>query len=132
YLARLTAADAVTVPPTTASMTWKDSALNVYGAIDQKFDSVRQRLPVLSVAPTAPATVLPNQPATLNFAVSNSGGGNAIQANIAVKRNGAPDLIVPPFSAPAGQTVNPSVVLRLPAIGVEGAQETDAQYLSRL
>src|SRR5262249_5595582 len=41
YLARLTAADAVTVPPTTASMTWKDSALNVYGAIDQKFDSVR-------------------------------------------------------------------------------------------
>ena len=132
YLARLVAADAVTVPPTTASVTWRDSTLNAYGAIDQKFDSVHQRLPILSVTPNVPATVLPNQSTTFNFAVNNSGGGNALQANIAVKRTGSPDLSVPAFSAPAGQTVNPSVALRLPAIAVEGPQEGDAQYLSRL
>jgi RHS repeat-associated protein/uncharacterized repeat protein (TIGR01451 family) len=132
YLARLAAADNVTVAPVTASVTWQDALNNNYGAIDQQFSSVKQRLPILSLSPVAPATILPNQAATVTLTVANSGGGNAVQSSIAIKRQGTADIAVPVFSVPAGQTVAPSAGLRLPAIPTEGAQETDAQYLSRL
>lgn len=132
YLARLAAADNVTVSPTTASVTWLDSLHNSYGAVDQQFSSVKQRLPILAVTPGAPATVLPNQAATMNFAVTNTGGGNAVQANIAVTRPGAANIVVPAFSLPAGQSASVSGILRLPAIPTEGPQESDAQYVLRL
>lgn len=132
YLARLAAADNVTVPPVTASVTWQDALNNTYGAIDQQFSSVKERLPILGLSPVAPATILPGQAATVALTVANSGGGNAVQSSIAIKRQGAADIAVPAFSVPAGQTVAPSASLRLAAIPAEGAQETDAQYLSRL
>jgi RHS repeat-associated protein/uncharacterized repeat protein (TIGR01451 family) len=132
YLARLAAADNVTVPPVTASVTWQDTLNNSYGAIDQQFSSVKERLPILGLSPVAPATILPGQAATVALTVANSGGGNAVQSSIAIKRQGAADIAVPAFSVPAGQTVVPSASLRLVTIPTEGAQETDAQYLSRL
>lgn len=132
YLARLAAADNITVSPLTASVTWLDALNNSYGAVDQQFSSVKQRLPILSMTSTPPATVLPNQAATLNFAVTNTGGGNAVQANILVQRQAAATITVPPFSLPSGQSAAIVSTLRLPAIPLEGAQETDAQYLSRL
>jgi RHS repeat-associated protein/uncharacterized repeat protein (TIGR01451 family) len=132
YLARLTAADNVTVPPTTASVNWQDAQSNQYGAVDAQVSSVKERLPIVSLAPSAPVTILPNQAASANFAVTNTGGGNAIQANILIKQQGRPDIAVPAFSLPAGQSATPTGILRLPSISLEGAQETDAQYLSRL
>lgn len=132
YLARLTAADNVTVPPATASVNWQDAQNNQYGAVDGQVSSVKERLPILALTPSAPATILSNQAASANFAVTNSGGGNAIQANILIKQQGRPDIAVPAFSLPAGQSATPTGILRLPAIPLEGPQETDAQYLSRL
>jgi RHS repeat-associated protein/uncharacterized repeat protein (TIGR01451 family) len=132
YLARLTAADNVTVPATTASVNWQDAQSNQYGAVDGQVSSVKERLPIISLTPAAPATVLPNQAASANFAVTNTGGGNAIQANILIKQQGQSDIAVSAFSLPAGQSATPTGILRLPGIPLEGPQETDAQYLSRL
>src|SRR5262249_24026099 len=61
YLARLQAADGVTLPAAVFSSTWQDTLGGGYGPVEQPFIALTQRIPIVSTSVPATQQLLPNQ-----------------------------------------------------------------------
>jgi RHS repeat-associated protein/uncharacterized repeat protein (TIGR01451 family) len=132
YLARLQAADGVTLPAAVFSSTWQDAFGNAYGPVEQPFIALTQRIPIVSTTVPATQSLLPNQATQFSFNVANIGSGNAVQVTLNLRRQDGTIVTVPNFSLPGGQSAPISASYRAPSIAAKGATETDADYTSRL
>ena len=130
YLARLATIDGSTLV-TTAKVDWQDALGNSYGEIEQKIISTIERVPILTVTPQGPATLLPGQQATLNFTVHNTGGGNTSQVLLQVTNPDGSIVNIPAFSLQGGQANTVTTTFTLPG-AAKRAGETDAAYQARL
>ena len=86
YLARLQAADGVTLPAAMLSATWQDAFGNGYGPVEQPFIALTQRIPVVSTTVPAAQTLLPNQATQFTSMCVNIGTGNAVQVTLNLRR----------------------------------------------
>jgi RHS repeat-associated protein len=132
YLARLHAADGVTLPAAVFSSTWQDTFGNAYGPVEQPFIALTQRIPVVSTTVPATQLLLPNQAAQFTFNVANSGSGNAVQVTLDLRGQDGTIVTAPNFSLPGGQSAPISIGYRAPSVAAKGATETDTAYTSRL
>jgi RHS repeat-associated protein len=130
YLARLAGIDGSTLI-TTAKVNWQDAQGNSYGTIEQQIVSTIERVPILSVTPQGPATLLPGQKATLNFTVQNQGGGNSSQVLLQVTNPDGSVINIPAFALQGGQANTVSSIFTLPGAAKQ-AGESDAAYQARL
>ncbi|HEY6348292.1 MAG TPA: RHS repeat-associated core domain-containing protein [Candidatus Angelobacter sp.] len=131
YLARLALIDGSQLTAV-AKVNWQDANGNDYGQIDQQFISTTERVPIITVTPTGPATLLPGQKATLNYAVQNIGGGNASQVVLKITNPDGSITSIPPFALQGGQATAVSSTFTVPVVPAKGAGETDAAYQARL
>jgi RHS repeat-associated protein/uncharacterized repeat protein (TIGR01451 family) len=131
YLARLAAIDGTQLNAL-ARVNWTDALSTSYGTIEQPFVSTIERLPILSLVPQLPASVIPGQHAAFNFTVQNTGGGNAIQTDLVVTNPDNTTAAVPPFSLNAGQSTQVQTHWTVPAVQNKQNGETDSAYLARL
>jgi RHS repeat-associated protein len=132
YLARLQAADGVTLPAAVFSSTWQDISGNAYGPVEQPFIALTQRLPIVSTTVPATQSLLPNQATQFGFNVANIGTGNAVQVALKLKRQDGTFVTVPNFSLPGGQSASLNANYRAPSIPAKGVAEGDAAYIARL
>ena len=130
YLARLATIDGSTLV-TVAKVDWQDALGNSYGEIEQKIISTIERVPILTVTPQGPATLLPGQKATLNFTVQNIGGGNSSQVLLQVTNPDGSIVNIPAFALQGGQANTVSSTFTLPG-AAKLAGESDAAYQARL
>src|SRR5579864_2330143 len=131
YLARLSLIDGSQLTAL-AKVNWQDAIGNNYGQIDQQFISTTERVPIITVTPTGPATLLPGQKATLNYSVQNTGGGNASQVLLQITNPDGSITNIAPFALQGGQATAVSSTFTLPVVPAKGAGETDAAYQARL
>lgn len=131
YLARLALIDGSQLTAT-AKVNWQDAIGNNYGQIDQQFISTTERVPIISVTPTGPATLLPGQKATLNYSVQNIGGGNASQVVLQITNPDGSITNIPSFALQGGQATAVSSTFTVPVVPAKGSTETDAAYQVRL
>ena len=131
YLARLAAIDGSSLVAT-ARVDWQDAIGNNYGEIEQKIVSTTERVPIITVTPTGPTTLLPGQKATLNFAVQNIGGGNASQVQLQITNPDGSVTNIPAFALQGGQATSVSSTFTVPVAQARQPGETDAAYQSRL
>src|SRR5262249_36194899 len=122
YLARLAASDRKQLPAT-ASLTWQDAATNLYGAIDAQATTTEQ-VPVLSITPQTPSSLLPGQSATLSFTAQN--------AVVAVANPDGSTATSTGVSVAGGQSATLQTTWMVPVVAPKGSGETDAAYQSRL
>ncbi|HZD94334.1 MAG TPA: CARDB domain-containing protein, partial [Candidatus Sulfotelmatobacter sp.] len=132
YLARLQAADGITLPAAVFSSTWQDTFGNAYGPVEQPFIALTQRIPIVSTTVPVTQTLLPNQTTQFGFKVSNTGSGNAVQVTLDLRRQDGTFITLPNFSLPGGQSATVNANYRAPAVTAKGTAETDASYISRL
>jgi RHS repeat-associated protein len=132
YLARLQAADGVTLPAAVFSSTWQDTLGNGYGPVEQPFIALTQRIPIVSTTVPSTLSLLPNQATQFGFNVSNIGTGNAVQVTLKLKRQDGTFVVVPNFSLPGGQSAPLNANYRAPSIPAKGTAESDAAYIARL
>jgi RHS repeat-associated protein len=132
YLARLQAADGVTLPAAVFSSTWQDTLGNSYGPVEQPFIALTQRIPIVSTTVPATQSLLPNQATQFGFNVSNIGTGNAVQVTLKLKRQDGTFVVVPNFSLPGGQSASLNANYRAPSIPAKGVAEGDDAYIVRL
>ena len=130
YLARLAAIDGSTLV-TTAKVDWQDALGNSYGEIEQKIISTVERVPILTVTPQGPASLLPAQTAALNFTVQNTGGGNSFQVLLQVTNPDGSVVNIPAFALQGGQANTVSSTFTL-AGAAKRSGESDAAYQARL
>lgn len=130
YLTRLAGIDGSTLVAT-AKVTWQDAQGNSYGAIEQNIVSTIERVPILTVTPQGPATLLPGQKATLNFTVQNTGGGNSSQVLLQVTNPDGSVVNIPAFALQGGQANTVSSTFTVPG-AAKRAGESDAAYQARL
>ncbi len=131
YLARLAAIDGSSLVAT-AKVDWQDALGNSYGEIEQKIVSTTERVPILTVTPQGPSTLLPGQKATLNFTVQNTGGGNASQVSFQVTNPDNSVTNFPAFALQGGTATVVTSTFTVPVIPAKQAGETDAAYQARL
>ena len=86
----------------------------------------------MTTVPSGPATVLPGQTETLNFATQNIGGGNASQVLLQVANPDASTFGIPSFPLPAGQSTIASSSFTVPVVAAKLTGETDTAYQTRL
>ena len=86
YLARLQAADGVTLPAAIFSSTWQDTFGNAYGPVEQPFIALTQRIPIVTTTVPSAQSLLPSQATQFGFNVSNIGTGNAVQVTLDLRR----------------------------------------------
>ena len=132
YLARLQAADGVTLPAAVFSSTWQDALGNAYGPVEQPFIAVTQRIPIVSTRVPATQALVPNQTAPFSFNVSNTGTGNAVQVTLKLKKQDGTFVTVPNFSLLGGQNATVNATYHAPTIAAKGVAEPDAAYVARL
>ncbi|HEX3153308.1 MAG TPA: Ig-like domain-containing protein, partial [Candidatus Angelobacter sp.] len=132
YLARLHGNDGTTLPAAVLSALWQDALSGAYGPVEQPFVTLTQRIPVVSTTTPASQVLLPNQKTQLEFNVSNTGTGNAVQVTLRVKRQDTTFINVPNFSLPGGQSATPTANYQAPALTPKGVAESDTDYISRL
>ncbi len=132
YLARLQAADGVTLPAAVISSTWQDTLGNGYGPVEQPFIALTQRIPIVSTTVPAAQSLLPNQATQFGFNVSNIGTGNAVQVTLDLRKQDGTFNTLPNFSLPGGQSASLNANYSAPAVAAKSASETDAAYLARL
>jgi uncharacterized repeat protein (TIGR01451 family) len=134
YLARLQAADGDLLE-TSVEVSWQDALGNSYGEIERSMFTIEQRLPILSVTPEVPSTLLPNQTVDVEWTLENIGGCTAVQANLTAEN---PDGTMPeagPADLAAGDSTILTTVFTVPTVeGFEPEEtgEAAAEYLARL
>jgi uncharacterized repeat protein (TIGR01451 family) len=84
YIARLQAADGITLPAAILSSTWQDTFGNAYGPVEQPFIALTQRIPIVTTTVPSAQSLLPSQATQFGFNVSNIGTGNAVQVTLAL------------------------------------------------
>jgi uncharacterized repeat protein (TIGR01451 family) len=131
YIARLQSIDG-SLLTALATANWQDTIGNNYGAIDQRFISITERVPIVVTTPQGPATVLPGQTENLNFTTQNIGGGNASQVFLQITNPDGSLFAVAPFALPAGQAAVGISSFTVPVITAKQTGESDAAYLTRL
>lgn len=130
YRARLAAIDGSDLIGV-AKVNWQDQQGNSYGQIEQKMVTTVERVPIMTVTPQGPATLLPGQKATLNFSVQNIGGGNSSQVLLQVTNPDGSVVNIPAFALQAGQANTVSSTFTVPG-AAKAAGESDAAYQARL
>lgn len=131
YLVRLAAIDGSSLVAT-AKVDWQDAIGNNYGEIEQKIISTTERVPILTVTPQGPSTLLPGQKATLNFTVQNTGGGNASQVSFQVTNPDNSITNFPAFALQGGAATVVTSTFTVPVIPAKQPGETDSAYQARL
>lgn len=130
YLERLAAADG-TVLTARAALTWQDARSAAYGPLAQQVQTT-QRVPILTLTPQIPTTLVPGQEITFAVTAQNTGGGNATDLAVQVTN---PDGTTSTATAPAllaGQSRVLETTWQVPAVAPKGTDEDDAAYLARL
>jgi RHS repeat-associated protein len=130
YRARLAAIDGSDLIAV-AKVNWQDQQGNNYGQIEQKIVTTVERVPIMTVTPQGPATLLPGQKATLNLSVQNIGGGNSSQVVLQVTNPDGSVVNIPAFALQAGQANTVSSTFTVPG-AAKAAGESDAAYQARL
>lgn len=115
-----------------AKVDWQDAIGNNYGEVEQKFISTTERVPIITVTPQGPASLLPGQKATVNFTVQNNGGGNASQVLLSITNPDGSVINTPVFPLQGGQATVVSSTFTVPLVPVKQSGETDAAYQARL
>ncbi|HET9285264.1 MAG TPA: RHS repeat-associated core domain-containing protein [Candidatus Angelobacter sp.] len=131
YIARLQSIDGAQLN-SLAVANWQDAIGNNYGAIEQPFVTITERVPVVITTPQGPATLLPGQTGTWNFTTQNIGGGNASQVLLQIANPDGSTFAVPPFPLPGGQATVASSTFTVPLVAAKQASESDADYTARL
>src|SRR5262249_7547 len=131
YLARLASIDGSSLVAT-AKVNWQDAIGNNYGQIEQPFISTIERVPIITVTPQGPTTLLPGQKATINYSVQNVGGGNASQVLLRITNPDGSISNIPAFALQGGTATVVSSTFTVPVVPAKQAGETDAAYQARL
>jgi RHS repeat-associated protein len=130
YRARLAAVDGSNLIAL-ATVNWQDALGNNYGQIEQKIVTTVERVPIITVTPQGPPTLLPGQKATLNFSVQNIGGGNSSQVLLQITNPDGSLVNIPAFALQGGQATSFSSTFTIPG-AAKAAGESDAAYQARL
>jgi RHS repeat-associated protein/uncharacterized repeat protein (TIGR01451 family) len=131
YLARLQSIDGGQLTAV-ARVNWQDAIGNNYGAIEQPFISITERVPIVTTTPQGPTPLLPGQTANLNFTTQNIGGGNASQVLLQITNPNLSVFNVPPFALQSGQAAVASSTFTVPVVTAKQPGETDVAYQARL
>ena len=131
YIARLQSIDGAQLN-SLAVANWQDAIGNNYGAIEQPFVTITERVPVVITTPQGPATLLPGQTGTWNFTTQNIGGGNASQVLLQIANPDGSTFAVPPFPLPGGQATGASSTFTVPLVAAKQPSESDADYTARI
>jgi|GEM_PF-384136 len=131
YLARLANADGTSL---TASITanWQDAQGNSYGAVNQQFSGLKENVPIVSGTLTVPSTMTPGDTATVSFATTNTGKGNAIETDVTIVNPDNSKKVITPFSLTTRQSNAVTSTWIAPFTGAKQSNESDSAYQARL
>jgi RHS repeat-associated protein/uncharacterized repeat protein (TIGR01451 family) len=131
YRARLAALDGQTLTAV-AEVTWKDTAGNDYGPVEQETRTLH-RVPIVTSTPQPPSPLLPGGRTALVYAVQNAGTGNAFQIGLRMTGPNGSTESPAPFRLGGGSQAT-SVQIQGTAPGLAGREpgESDDAYLARL
>ncbi|MBI3651403.1 MAG: hypothetical protein HY231_10325, partial [Acidobacteria bacterium] len=130
YLTRLAAFDGKLLNAT-ASVNWTDAQANLYGNLEQSFNSV-EKVPILTFSTEGATTTLPGRTIAIGYVIRNIGGGNAVEALVQVSNPDQTTANTTPVSLAAGVATNVQTTWQVPVVAAKQAGESEAAYQARL